>query len=149
MGSQKNHNGEGVFSAYLYETVPGTEITMYGLKLKVIKLVVDKDGKNSNLPQCSASSDGYLCLGKDGLPKQLRIYKDHNWSVDYDWGHPHTNYTKYGGDGRHFDKGTVHVQEYGGGSDRNSYGARYMNNDEMETIGKIIHHFNPSVKLRP
>lgn len=148
MGNQKYNLGGGQFSERKYETLPGTTIEMFGLKCKVIKKVDDITGRNSNIPQYSGTSDVYLILGRDGKPKQLRLFEDHRMSVDFDWGHDHTNRN----DGKHFHKGTVHVQSYRnsstGAADRNSANARYMNNQEMKTIGKIIHHFNPDVKFR-
>lgn len=148
MGNQRHHLGGGQFDKKLYEAIPGSTIEMHGLKCEIIKKVDDKDGRNSNIPQYSATSDAYLVLGKDGKVKQLRLFKDHRMSVDYDWGHDHTNI----GDGKHFSKGTVHVQTYHTNADetisRLTNNARFMNNQEMKIIGEIIHHYNPNVKFR-
>lgn len=144
------YNGNGSFREYLYETVAGSEVYVNGLKCKIIKLVADRDGAHSGLPSFAGSSDAYLCLGTDGEPKQLRIYNDHKMSIDFDWGHNHYNDPKRGGDGRHFTAGTVHVQSFGAEDRRrNTFFARYMSNDEIRKYGEIIHHFCPTIKLRP
>lgn len=151
MGTAKTHIGNGNFSTYLYTTVSGTTFEMYGMKFKVIKLEVDKDGKHTSFPLYSKTSNGYLCLGEDGLPKQLRMYdKNHRAIMDFDWGHTHYNNPKNGGNGELFSPGVVHVQEFSSSSyDRLSSNARYMNNEEIATIGNIIRHYNPNVKFRP
>lgn len=150
MGSGKNHLGNGKFSTYLYSVIPGTVTEMFGMKFEIIKLNTDPNGTHTSLPMYSSSSDGYLCLGKDGKPKQLRLFKNHHAVLDFDWGHSHYNNPKKGGDGERFSRGVVHVQPYSLSSDkRNSINARYMNNEEMATIGKVIHHYNPKVKFRP
>ena len=149
MGSGKNHKGDGMFSTYLYSVIPGTVIEMFGMKFEVIKLDIDPNGTHTGLPMCSATSDGYLCLGADGQPKQLRLYKNHHATIDFDWSHPHYNNPKVGGNGEKFPKGVVHVQSFASSSnERFSMNARYMNNEEMETIGKVIRHYNPNVKFR-
>lgn len=150
MGSGKNHLGNGTFSTYLYSVVPGTVTELFGMKFEVIKLETDKDGTHTSLPMYSATSDGYLCLGTDGQPKQLRLFKDHHATVDFDWGHPHYNNPKFGGNGEKFPKGVVHVQPFSSSSDdRFGMNARYMNNEEMATIGQVIHYYNPNAKFRP
>lgn len=147
MGSQKYHVGNGVFSEKLYEDILGTETTINGYRCKAIKLIADIDGTNSNLPLYSGTSDVYVTLGKDGEPKQIRIYKDHTAHLDIDWSHTHKNKTKMGGDGRTFEKGTVHVQEFNNGV-RLSNNARYLSNYECIEYGDIIKHFAPNVKLK-
>lgn len=150
MGSGKNHKGNGTFSTYLYSVIPGTITEMFGMKFEIIKLETDPTGTHTSLPMYSATSDGYLCLGKDGQPKQLRLFKNHHATMDFDWSHPHYNNPKDGGNGERFPKGVVHVQPYSQSSDnRYSMNARYMNNEEMTTIGQVIHHYNPNVKFRP
>lgn len=150
MGSGKYYKGGSDFSIYLYNTVEGSEFEMFGMRFKVIKLDADPDGTHSGLPMYSATSDGYLCLGKDNKPKQLRLYKNHHASKDFDWGHEHYNDPSKGGDGKRFKKGVVHVQPFPGSSDiRFSNNARYMNDDEVAAIGKVILHYNPNAKLRP
>ena len=150
MESGKNHLGNGTFRTYLYSVISGTITEMFGMKFEIIKLDTDKNGTHTSLPMYSATSDGYLCLGKDGLPKQLRLFKNHRAAMDFDWSHPHYNNPAVGGNGDRFPKGVVHVQPYSQSSDnRYSMNARYMNNEEMATIGKVIHHYNPNVKFRP
>lgn len=150
MGSAKNHLGNGTFSTYLYSVIPGTVTEMFGMKFEVLKLDTDPNGSHTSLPMYSGTSDGYLCLGTDGTPKQLRLFKKHHAILDFDWSHPHYNTPKKGGNGERFPKGVVHVQAYSQSSDnRNSMNARYMNNEEMATIGKVIHYYNPNVKFRP
>jgi len=150
MGSGKNHKGNGRFSTYLYSVIPGTVTEMFGMKFEVIKLDTDKNGTHTSLPMYSATSDGYLCLGTDGQPKQLRLHKDHHATMDFDWGHSHYNAPKKGGNGERFPKGVVHVQSFSSSSDdRTCMNARYMNNEEISTIGKVIHHYYPNAKFRP
>ena len=146
MGNARNHLGNGKFSTYLYEAIPGTTEEIGGLKCEIIKLGADDDGRHSNIPMRSGTSDVYLCLGTDGKPKQLRLFKDHVAAVDYDWSHPHYNDPKKGGDGQRFPKGTVHVQPFSNDT-RLSNIARLMTDSEIETTGKIIHHYNPNVKF--
>ena len=146
MGNARNHLGNGIFSTYLYETIPGTTEVICGLKCEIIKLSSDDNGRHSNIPMRSGTSDAYLCLGTDGRPKQLRLFKDHIAVADYDWSHSHYNNPRKGGDGHLFPKGTVHVQPFSNDM-RLSDNARFMTDNEIETIGKIIHHYNPDVKF--
>lgn len=149
MGSGKYHIKDGRFSLYLYTTIPGSELEMFGMKFKIIRLESDLRGTHSNLPMLSGTSDGYLCLGADGKPKQLRLYKGHQAVLDFDWSHPHYNNPNQGGNGERFQKGVVHVQPFSSSLQRQDMNARYMSNEEMATIGRIIRYYNPDVKFRP
>lgn len=150
MGSGKNYSGNGMFSTYLYSVIPGSVVEMFGMKFEVLKLDSDPNGRHTSLPMYSATSDGYLCYGPDGMPKQLRLYKDHHAVIDYDWSHPHVNSPRMGGNGESFPKGVVHVQTFSASSDnRINMNARYMNNEEISTIGQVIRYYNPNVRFRP
>lgn len=141
MGVQRSYLGNGNFSEYLYETIVGTEQRINDLNCKVIKLIADKQGTHSNMPQYSATSDVYLILGADGKVKQMGVYKDYKLDKDFDWTYPHTN----PGNKQKFPKGVVHVHP----DVNHQTDARYMDDAEMMKYGNIIHYYNADAKLRP
>lgn len=141
MGSERLYNPSGGFSEYLYETV-GEAVIINGYRCKIIKKIGDADDHFSGLPNYSNTSDIYVGLGPDGVPRQMKLYKDRKHVMDFDWGHEHTNKS----DGKIFEKGVVHVQRYPGahGGD-----ARYMTPSEHKEFDAIIHYFAPNAKVRP
>lgn len=117
-----------------------------GLKGLIVKRKGDPDD-HSNLPQFSNTSDMYFRQNKNGVC-QGRVYVDHATFLDFDWSHNHTNK----GDGRHFERGKVHVQVWTRNSDgsftRLSNDARMMSNMEMKKYGPLIRKFCQDVKFR-
>ncbi len=88
----------------------------------------------------------YLRLGPDGAVIQAKLYKDRHQSIDFDWGHNHTN---KGANRNYFPKGVVHVQAYTDITTRNSNNARLMSDAEISLYGPILKHFCPNIKFRP
>lgn len=129
-----------------YESV-GEAKTVGGVKGKIVKRK-DATETHSNLPQYAVTSDMYFRKNDSGVC-QGRVYLDHKVTLDFDWSHNHTN---NGTDGRHFQKGVVHVQIWqqkpDGTFTRISNGARLMNNAEMKKHGPLIKAFCPNVKFR-
>lgn len=147
MGNEREYLKTGGFSAYLYENHPDwTPMSVNGVYGKVVKLKADPTGCHSGLPTFSDSSDAYFKLNKAGEVVQAKIYKDRRQSLDFDWGHSHTNTS---GDGKTFPKGVVHVQAYTSGNNRQSQVARYMTEAEIVRYGPILRAFNPNVRFRP
>lgn len=141
MGSARRYNPEGGFSEYLYTTV-GEAVVINGLRCKIIKKIGDADDYFSGLPNFSNTSDIYVGLGPGGVPRQMKLYKDRQHVMDFDWGHEHINKS----DGKVFPKGVVHVQRYPGA---NGSDARYMTSSEHKMLDAVISYFAPFAKLRP
>lgn len=153
MGNQRHYLSYGGFSEYLYEDHPAWKpITINGIHGKVIRLKADETGVHSNLPIYANTSDMYFRVGKDGTVIQGRVYINRRSCIDFDWGHTHTN-KGADSDGRVFQKGIVHVQEYRIEDKqtitRLSNNARYMSDEEIKKYGAIIKAYNPNVKFRP
>ncbi len=138
MGNQRQYVPGGDFTEYLYETI-GKTVVINGMKCSIVRLKGDLEF-HSSLPFYSKTSDAYVNLGKDGKPKQIRLFKDRKSWKDFDWGHTHKNK-----DGSIFPKGVVHVQRFQG---VNSKDARFLTADEIKNFGDIIHHFAPGVKFQ-
>lgn len=147
MGGQRQYNPDGGFSQYLYGTIPGSTVTINGIKGKMIYKITDKSQMHNGLPKYADTSDMYFRKGEDGLASQAKVYVDRKMTLDFDWNHVHKN-----SDGTVFPKGTVHVQVYKiddkGNVVRLSEKARYMSPEEIKLYGPIIRHFNPNVKFR-
>ena len=128
-----------------YETVGGYKFAN-GLKGIVVRRKDDGDF-HSNLPQFANTSDMYFRQNVNGVC-QARVYINHATFLDFDWSHSHTNK----GNGRSFERGTVHVQAWARNSDgsftRMSNNARMMNNAEMKKYGPLIRKFFKDVKFR-
>lgn len=128
-----------------YETVSSAKIVA-GIKGKIVKRS-GTNGSHSNLPQYAVSSDMYFRKNDFGVC-QARVYLGHKMTIDFDWSHDHTNKT----DGRHFERGVVHVQVWKQNSDgtftRLSNQARMMSNEEMKKYGPLIKAFCHKVKFR-
>ncbi len=139
MGSGKSYKPEGGFKEYLYITV-GEPVVINGYRCKIIKKITDKDDYFAGLPNYSNTSDIYVGLGPSGFPRQMKLYKDRQQVMDFDWGHEHINK----GDGKVFPKGVVHVQRYPGA---NGGDARYMTASEHKEFDAIIKHFATFAKL--
>lgn len=141
MGGARAYNPAGGFHFKDFEQV-GDTIYYKGLVGKILRKV---DGSSSGLPSRSGKSDFYALPGKKtGEIVQVKLYKDRLQSIDFDWGHEHTNKT---GDKARFPAGTVHVQIYENGV--RSEIARFMNNDEINRFGALLKSLNPDVKFRP
>lgn len=119
--------------------------TIKGVKGHLIKKAGDSD-THTNLPYYSNSSDMYFRKNKNGVC-QARVYIGQKTFLDFDWSHNHTNK----GDGRKFERGTVHVQVWKQNKD-GTYSrvadARSMSNTEMKKYGPILKDYCHSVKLR-
>lgn len=117
-----------------------------GLKGAIVKRKDDGDF-HSNLPQFANTYDMYFRQNVNGVC-QARVYLDHATFLDFDWSHNHTNK----GNGRSFERGTVHVQKWTRNSDgsftRLSDDARMMSNSEMKKYGPLIKKFCNGVKFR-
>ena len=120
--------------------------TVNGVKGHLIKKAGDSD-THTNLPYYSNTSDVYFRKNTNGVC-QARVYIGQNVYLDFDWSHAHTNK----GDGRKFNRGTVHVQIWQQNKDgtfaRLSDDARGMNNAEIKKYGSLIKAYCPDVKLR-
>lgn len=107
-----------------------------GLRGSIVKRKNDTDG-HSNLPQFANTSDVYFRQNTNGVC-QARVYIDHATLLDFDWSHNHTNK----GDGRCFERGTVHVQMWSRNSNgsftRLSDDARIMSDSEINKYGALI-----------
>lgn len=149
MGNQREYIPTGGFSAYLYEDHPDwTPKEINGIKAKVVKLITDKSGYHSGLPTYANTSTMYLKVNMKGQVIQAKLYVSRKQCLDFDWGHQHKNVN---GDGKIFQKGVVHVQQYDP-SDitvRLSNNARLMKEAEIKKYGEILKAFNPNVKFRP
>lgn len=147
MGNQQQYIEEGGFAYFLYYTHSGfPELTINGIKCKVILLSSDPLGKHYSLPSYSNTSDMYFKVDKDGNVCQGRLYLDRRCVVDFDWSHMHINQDT----GERFPDGTVHVQIYGvdnNGKIERYSAARKMSADEIKKYGPIIHAYNPDVRL--
>ena len=121
-------------------------VTINGVKGHLIKKVGDSD-THTNLPFYSHPSDVYFRQSTYGVC-QARVFVGQKPYLDFDWSHTHKNK----GDGRKFDRGTVHVQVWKQNKDgtftRLSDDARSMSNHEMKKYGPILKYFCPTVKLR-
>ncbi|MBD5303696.1 MAG: hypothetical protein HDS18_02950 [Bacteroides sp.] len=153
MGSPRIMLPEGGFSQYLYCDHDGwATIELGGIKAKVVRNISDQDGLHTSLPMAAGTSEMYLRLDNFGNPVQARVYINRFSSLDFDWGHPHYNNPKKGGDGKVFPKGVVHIQEFTSESDgsgyRMSYNARYASEAEINKYGEILKAFNPKIKFR-
>ena len=119
--------------------------TINGVKGHLIKKAGDSD-THTNLPYYSNSSDMYFRKNQNGVC-QARVYIGQKTFLDFDWSHNHTNK----GDGRKFERGTVHVQVWKQNKD-GTYSrvsdARSMSNAEMKKYGPILKDYCSSVKLR-
>lgn len=146
MGNQRQYLSKGGFSQYLYKD-ESEKVTINGVTGKMISMIADPTGMHAGLPTYSNTSDMYFKKGPDGFASQAKVYKDRKTVLDFDWDHKHKNE-----DGKIFEKGVVHVQEYRVNSDgsltRLSKEARYMNNHEMKKYGPIMKYFNPNVLFR-
>ena len=149
MGNERQYNPKGGFNEHLYDDHPAwTALNINGVRGKVITYVYDSKGIHTKLPTYSDTSDMYFRVDKTGKVIQAKLYLNRRQCIDFDWGHQHRNK----GDGRVFEKGTVHVQTYSvlsDGSTRRNSEARYMSNEEIEKYGALIRAFNPEVKFRP
>lgn len=153
MGNPRNMTSDSGFSIHLYtEHKDWQEVTINGIKAKVIRNISDLTGTHTSLPLAAGKSDMYLRLDKYGTPVQVRLYVDRFSAIDFDWGHDHYNNPKKGGNGQSFPKGTVHIQEYkfkhDGSADRISVDARFMNLQEIIKYGAVLKHFNPHIKFK-
>ncbi len=147
MGNQQEYIESGGFSQYLYYNHPDYDtVEINGVRGKVIGHINDPNHEHYSLPSYSNTSDMYF-KEKEGEIIQGRLYISRKMVLDFDWGHTHINVT----DGRKFEKGTVHVQEYGvdshGKPVRYSDKARPMTDAEIKKYGALIHAFNPNVKF--
>ncbi len=90
MGSQKQFNPDGGFSAYMYEEV-GT-ITAGGISGKVVKS--KGGGAQAGLPLYANKSRIYFKMGRDGKSiEQMRVYgPDRRAKLDFDYMHPHGSF---------------------------------------------------------
>lgn len=149
MGNERQYNPKGGFIEHLYDDHPlWPTLNINGVRGKVITFVHDSKGIHTKLPAFSDTSDMYFRIDKTGKVIQGKLYVDRRHCIDFDWGHQHRNK----GDGRVFEKGTVHVQTYSvlsDGSTKRNGEARYMSNDEIEKYGALIRAFNSEVKFRP
>ena len=149
MGNQREYIPQAGFSQYLYDDHPLWQTkTIGGIRGKVVKVITDPTGSHFGLPTYSNTSDMYFRIDRTGKVIQAKLYLNRRQCIDFDWGHRHRN----DGDGRVFEKGTVHVQTYSvlsDGSTRRNSEARYMSNEEIEKYGELIRAFNPEVKFRP
>lgn len=119
--------------------------TVNGVKGHLIKKVGDSD-THTNLPFYSNTSDVYFRQNKDGVC-QARLFIGQKTFLDFDWSHTHINK----GDGRKFERGTVHVQIWKQNKDgtfTRVEDARSMSNAEMKKYEPLLKNFCPSVKLR-
>ena len=149
MGNQRQYIKTGGFLQYLYEDHPNfTPITINGVHGKALRYIADEKIGHTGLPQYANTGDMYFRVGRDGKVIQGKVYINRKQCIDFDWSHRHVN-----SDGQSFDKGTVHVQQYEVDSKsvthRLSDKARYMDKDEIEKYGALIHAYNPNVKFRP
>ena len=140
MGNQQQYIPSGGFTEYKYQSVGDFEI-INGLKCRIIKMPSDTDIYHAGLPSYSNTSDIYIGLGPNNVPKQMRVYSDRASFKDFDWGHEHKN-----SDNTKFEKGVVHVQRYPGA---NGGDARYMTAEEHQLYDLVIRHFAPHAKLYP
>lgn len=142
MGAARQYNPSGGFYNHEYHQ-EGDTIYYDGLKGKIV--VKNEENKNG-LPPYSGTSDFYA--GKrtrTGEIVQVKFYEKRIQSVDFDWGHIHTE-----GDGKNkvsFPEGVVHVQTYVDG--KRTGITRYMNNEEIKKYGSMLKKLNPNVKFRP
>lgn len=116
-----------------------------GVKGHLIKKAGDSD-IHTSLPFYSNTSDIYFRQNEHGVC-QARMYIGQKMFLDFDWSHTHTNK----GDGRKFERGTVHVQVWKQNKDgtfTRINDARSMSNAEMKKFGSILKNFCPGVKLR-
>lgn len=138
---------EGGFSGKnaKYESI-GPYLFANGLKGVIVKRIDDSD-YHSNLPQFANTSDMYFRNNANGVC-QGRVYIDHATFLDFDWSHRHTNK----GDGRTFERGTIHVQMWSRNSDgsftRHSDDARMMSNQEIQKYGPLIRKFCSEARFR-
>ena len=119
--------------------------TVNGVKGHLIKRKGDKD-TYSNLPLYSNTSDVFFRQNEHGVC-QARVYVGKKTILDFDWSHAHTNK----GDGRKFERGTLHVQVWKQNKDGTFIrinDARSMSNAEMKKYGPILKDYYPSVKFR-
>ena len=152
MGNPRMMLPNGSFSQYLYcDHETWAKIELNGIKAKVIRNISDQNGYHTSLPLAAGTSAMYLRLDKFGNPVQARLYVNRYSSIDFDWGHSHYNNPKKGGDGKVFNKGVVHIQEYkiksDGTVERISYNARLANDEEINKYGEILKSFAPKIKF--
>lgn len=140
MGGQRHYIPSGGFSEYLYERVGDVEY-IDGLRCSKVRMINDPNN-HAGLPKYSDTSDIYVGLGTDNKPIQLRIYKNRDSWMDFDWAHTHTNKIA---NNEVFPKGMVHVQRYPGAT---AGDARLLTPSEIALYGDIIHHYAPWVKFR-
>ena len=116
-----------------------------GVKGHLIKKVGDSD-THTNLPFYSNTSDLYFRQNENGVC-QARVFIGQKTYLDFDWSHTHINK----GNGRKFERGTVHVQVWKQNKDGTYTRVtedRRMNNAEMKKYGHIFKDYCLSVKLR-
>lgn len=151
MGGGQEYLVTGGFSTYLYVRI-GDPFFANGLKGEMIRKKNIPYG-HSALSTYSNTSDVYFRPNDEGVACQAKVYTVRSMILDFDWSHPHMNKK----DGRNFEKGVVHVQQYQfikideNGKhvfQRMSDNARCMNNQEMKRYGPLLKHFCPTVKFR-
>lgn len=142
MGSYRKYLPEGGFSEYLYDEETD-KISAGGITAKVI-FKRNEDNYHSGLPTCSDKSEAYLKRSDEGNHEieTLRIYKNRQANVDFDWGHGHQG----------LEKGVVHVHILSngeGGFHTSGQSARYMTQAEIEKYGPLIKKANPNARFLP
>ena len=140
MCNAKYYIPSGGFTEYQYVTV-GEVMYINGFKCKIIKMPSDTDMYHAGLPAYANTSDIYIGLGPNNVPKQMRVYDNRASYKDFDWGHEHKN-----SDGTLFPKGIVHVQRYPGAKGGD---ARYMTEEEHRLFDAVILKVAPHAKLYP
>lgn len=119
--------------------------TVNGVTGHLIKKVGDSD-THTNLPYYSNTSDVYVRKNANGVC-QARVYDDQQMFLDFDWSHLHKN-----ADGKTFEKGVVHVQEWKKNPDgtfsRLSGEARSMSDAEVAKYGPLLKSYCPDIKFR-
>lgn len=156
MGGAKAFRGKSrQFTRYLYTSMSPI-VAANGVTGRMIAKK-DKNPYDSHhdLPAFNRECDVYFYPNSDGTARQAKVYKNCEMTKDFDWDHSHKN-----PDGRTFQKGVVHVQEYTKKqvldkktgktktvNIRSKY-ARLMTQDEIEKYGALLKKFNPNIKFR-
>lgn len=143
MGSVRLYNGIGGFSQYLYHQIGPIIKASNGVEGKIIAKLDDERSLHSSLPSYSSTSEVYLkCDDQDpSRVEQMRVYKNRKVILDFDWNHQH----------RSFREGVVHVHQWrqlANGHMKRDKEPRFLNNDEIERYGELLHKVAPSVKFR-
>lgn len=113
MGGSKNFAEEGVFKYKSDRKIAGIK-------------VIEGKGKLHNMPKYSGDSDKYVRTNHEGEPITIRLFKNHEASVDIDWSHPHGK----------FQRGEIHVHDFIDG--KRSKNARLPSSEERRLAEEVI-----------